>query len=41
MDFFLSDEVQLLYAAAGFVGVTGGLEARMTPEDVYWHPERY
>ena len=32
MDFFLSDEVQLLYAAAGFVGVTGGLEARMTPE---------
>lgn len=32
MDFLLSDEVQLMYAAAGFVGVTGGLEARMTPE---------
>jgi iron(III) transport system substrate-binding protein len=32
MDFLLSDDVQLMYAAAGFVGVTGGLEAKMTPE---------
>ena len=32
MDFLLSDDVQLMYAAAGFVGVTGALEAKMTPE---------
>lgn len=32
MDFLMSDEVQLLYAQAGFVGVTSGLEAKMTPE---------
>jgi iron(III) transport system substrate-binding protein len=32
MDFLLSEEVQFLYTAAGSVGVTGGLDAKMTPE---------
>jgi iron(III) transport system substrate-binding protein len=32
MDFFLSDEVQLLYASAGFGSVVGGLGSRIAPE---------
>jgi iron(III) transport system substrate-binding protein len=32
MDFFLGDEVQLLYANAGFGVVVGGLEGKMAPE---------
>jgi iron(III) transport system substrate-binding protein len=32
LDFFLSDEAQLLYANLGFVPVIGGLEARINPE---------
>jgi len=32
MDFFLSDDVQLLYANAGFGPVVGGLDGRISPE---------
>ena len=32
LDFFLSDEAQLLYGNLGFVPVVGGLEARISPE---------
>ncbi|MGH7341297.1 MAG: ABC transporter substrate-binding protein, partial [Candidatus Rokuibacteriota bacterium] len=32
VDFFLGDEVQLIYANLGFVTVIGGLEARIAPE---------
>jgi len=32
LDFFLSDEAQLVYANLGFVPVIGGLESRIAPE---------
>jgi len=32
MDFFLGDDVQLLYANAGFTAVVGGLESRISAE---------
>lgn len=32
VDFFLGDEVQLIYGNLGFVSVIGGLEAKITPE---------
>lgn len=32
VDFFLGDEVQLIYANLGFVTVIGGLEGKITPE---------